>query len=388
MPQEPGSAESATSLPWGQDPPLVGAVEVPEVPDPPIPVGAFDLVRLVGTGGSGLVYEGRHREQGVSVAVKVMMPQGAADDVYRRRFYAEARSVAALDHPHIVSIVDFGAVGPVGAEASSGLLAEGSPFLVMELAAGGALPRLLPLGSFSALRTVLVAVLRALAHAHARGVIHRDIKPGNILVQQSGRSATQLLLADFGIAHLARRRSTEEAGDTQSEVRLWRGKTGTSDISKEQILWASEEKSVVRSSAGTPAYMAPEQIHGDQNNQGPWTDLYAVGCLAYQLATGQTPFHGAGPALRGILKAHLRAPVPPPRFRFPTPPGFESWLREMLRKAPWRRPQRAADALRSSKHPVRAPARLIKHSGQQHNSPVPNNQFEAHHAQQIHHLPQ
>lgn len=352
MKQEPGaveSVESATGLLWGRDPPLPEVGDPSEVLDPPIPLGAFDLHRLVGSGGSGLVYQGRHREQGVPAAVKVMMPRGAADDVYRKRFYAEARSVAALDHRHIVSILDFGAVDAAGAEASAGLLAVGSPYLVMELAAGGSLPRLLPLGSFAALRAVLEAVLLALAHAHARGVIHRDIKPGNILVQRNGRSATQLLVADFGIAHVVRRRADAEAGDTQNEVRLWRGRSGSSDVSREEILWVSGEDSRGRPTAGTPAYMAPEQIHGDQSNQGPWTDLYAVGCLAYQLATGQTPFQSAGPDLREILKAHLRAPVPQPRFRFPTPPRFGAWLQEMLRKAPWRRPQRAADALRALK---------------------------------------
>ncbi|MFH2006988.1 MAG: AAA family ATPase [bacterium] len=305
-----------------------------------IPVSAFDLHRVAGSGGEGEVWLGKHREQGLLVAVKVMKARYARDEVYRARFNEEVRAAAALSHHGIVSILDYGTIDDRAAEQSGGRLVTGCPYLVMERAEGGALSEVLPLHSFSELRSVLTDLLDALAHAHARGVIHRDIKPGNILLRHRNREQPGLLLADFGIAFASVSHATPATTRSRSRMRLWREaedhvqtETGTHP--------ASQAHGVA---AGTPPYMAPEQIHGDLNNQGPWTDLYAVGCLAYKLACGHTPFHAAGHDNQSVFTAHLHAVVPAPKLRFPAPAGFFRWLLRLLAKAPWERFQRAADA--------------------------------------------
>jgi len=169
-------------------------------------------------------------------------------------------------------------------------------------------------GSFpwSAIRNILLSVLDGLAHAHARGILHLDIKPGNILMRSAPGGAVSALLADFGLARSAR-------------------DTGTA--------------AVVR---GTPRYMAPEQFSVNTRMYGPWTDLYAVGCLAVYLSTGHPPFRQRGVA--ALAEAHRSEPVPPMHAAVEVPQNFEPWVRRLLGKQPWERfryPAQAAAALRS-----------------------------------------
>lgn len=275
-------------------------------------LGPFRLLEPLGRGGMGEVYQGLHERQGVPVAVKVIAEERAESEKFRRAFADEVRAVARLDHPGVVAVYDHGLIPEDVAEASEGRLVARTPYFVMELVSGQSLRAVDRVESYAELRVTLLQLLDALAHAHARGVIHRDIKPGNVLLQQSEDGSHRIKLTDFGIAR---------AADDQL-VALPAGSSGT----------------------GTPGYMAPEQIVADMMAQGPWTDLYAVGCLAFRLATGHVPYAMAGDD-SAMLAAHLREPVPELVGGFAIPDGFQAWVERLLDKRPLRRFVRAADAI-------------------------------------------
>jgi len=280
----------------------------------PVPVGPFDvyLHRAAGTGGMATVWSARHRSTTTPVAVKVLHDAQALDDTFLEAFASEVRAVAGLDHPGVVHVLDHGRISASVAEASGDRLAEGSPYLVMEYASGGTLLSVPPEDA-QALIDVLGAVLEALAHAHARGVVHRDIKAGNVLLCGPDDVRPGWKLSDFGLA--------VAVGDDPASGAFGQGVVGT------------------------PSYMAPEQFRGDVRDIGPWTDLYALGCLGWRLITGRTPF-GGGDSGR-LAKAHASRPLPPFAPRFEVPAGLEAWLRRMLRKAPHQRFAGAADARRA-----------------------------------------
>ena len=272
-------------------------------------LGPFELDRVVGRGGMATVWRAEHLGSRTAVAVKVMAPELTRDDAYVEGLLAEVRAVARLRHPGIVPVLDLGVVSDAAAAASGGQLHGGSPWYAMQYVPGGTLHDLPQKLEWSQLRSVLLAVLDALAHSHARGVIHRDLKPPNILVS-TDRGRLQPMLADFGIAR------TTGAGNT------------IADRDKEKV-------------TGTPKYMAPEQIVGDVRDQGPWTDLYALGCIAFQLLAGRPPF--VGQTVYQVLEGHLSRPVPP-LDTTGYPEELDGWIRRMLHKEPGRRFQAAADA--------------------------------------------
>lgn len=256
------------------------------------------------------VWSGVHAAQGVPVAVKIMTGERSREESFRDSFRNEVQAVASLDHPGIVIVFDHGEIGPEAEAASLGLLTLGSPSLAMELADGGTLAGLIAAGmAWGEIRQVLLDLLDALAHAHARGVVHRDLKPNNILVFKNGDGTPRLKLADFGLAQAI------------------------------EMLTRSDSTEVI---CGTPTYMAPEQLRGRWRDYGPWTDLYAVGSLAWTMATGKAPFGGIGL----INTVRMQMEDDPPAFvpREPVPRGFEGWLRRLLQKDPGRRFVRAADA--------------------------------------------
>jgi eukaryotic-like serine/threonine-protein kinase len=278
---------------------------------PSIPLGPFQLDRCIGRGGMAEVWSGVHAAQGVPVAVKVMTGERAREASFRASFRNEVQAVASLDHGGIVIVFDHGEVTPESEEVSRGLLTAGSPALAMELADGGTLGNRFAAGiGWPELRQVLLDLLDALAHAHARGMVHRDLKPNNILLFHDGdRLSTRLKLADFGLAQAVELQTRQDSTE---------------------II------------CGTPSYMAPEQLRGHWRDYGAWTDLYGLGCLGWNLATGRPPFGGAGL----IETIRLQMEEDPPAFvpRMPVPRGFEGWLRRLLQKEPGRRFVRAADA--------------------------------------------
>ncbi len=274
-----------------------------------IELGPFELSHRIGRGAMGEVWRAVHRQQGVAVAVKVITARRARQAASRRAFRNEMRSMATLCHPGIILLFDVGEVSPEADIASRSELVAQSPYLAMELGRGTLVDAAHDIADFDAVRRVLLELLDALAHAHARGVIHRDIKPLNVLAVGPDGAAPTFKLGDFGVAHVLQGpdgRLPREDGST----------------------------------TGTPRYMSPEQVIGDIHDQGPWTDIYALGCVAYWLATGEAPYAGK---MADVLRAHLEVPPPRMRPRLPLPDGFEDIVRRMLAKRPADRYQRAAD---------------------------------------------
>ena len=263
-------------------------------------LGPFALIGVEGQAGMGVVWRAVHTEQQVPVAIKFLTQEGSTDPLYQSCLRNEVRGVAALDHPAIVRVYDYGVVpDSLGVDS----LAEGSPYLVMEFAEGGTLARRSAGLEWNQIYRVLMRLLDALAHAHARGVIHRDIKPDNVLLRSTSGG---VILTDFGLAR---------AGDTGDGVVL---------------------------NAGTPSYMAPEQIRQETQEIGAWTDMYALGCLAWSLVCKRTPFQAD--TVVDLLDAHLTAPLPDLEPTMDVPPGLEGWIGRLLEKSPHHRFVRAADA--------------------------------------------
>ena len=221
----------------------------------------YELQRLLGKGGMGSVYLAREVALDRLVAVKVLPPDVTGDPETRERFRREARTAAKLTHPHIVPLYSFG--------ESEGLL-----WFVMGYVAGETLsaklertPRLDP----EIVRRVLADIADALDHAHGHGIVHRDVKPENILIEDAGGKA---LLADFGVA---------------------RAGTGSTTLTTAGAL------------VGTPLYMSPEQASGERDLDGR-SDIYSLGIVGYRMLAGRTPFEGG--ELRAVLAAHITQPAP------------------------------------------------------------------------------
>ncbi|TDP62969.1 serine/threonine protein kinase [Bradymonas sediminis] len=245
----------------------------------------------------GEVWRAVHRADGLEVGIKVLTSQGAHQEEFVRLFRNEIRAVAALDHPGIVRVLDMNAVDAAAQRSSGGRLSAGSPYLVMELAKRGSLDRYVPNTTWPIIRHVLLKVLDALAHAHARGVVHRDLKPQNLLVGCDADDPLGLKIADFGLAH-----PMDLTGRTGQFEQGW----------------------------GTPHYMAPEQFRGQFRDYGPATDLYALGVVGWELTTGALPFDSDSPVELSALHLHRKLPVYRPRLEVPA--GFEGWLRRLLQK--------------------------------------------------------
>ena len=252
-------------------------------------VGKYRLGELLGEGAVGLVFAARD-EQGMRVALKLLRPELAADRVMVARFEREARLAHDLGTPHVVPILELGRSG-------------GIAFLAMPYYAGGSLAlrlRLLgPLGLDEAV-DLAAQLARGLDALHARGVLHRDVKPSNVLLDGEGTAA----LADFGLARAS--------DSTQLTV-------------EGQLL-------------GTPQYLAPELIEGREATRR--SDVYALGCVLYECLAGAPPFAGRGAAEIGF--AHLTEPPPDPRLRrTELPEGAAQAVLAALEKDPAERPTTA-----------------------------------------------
>ena len=161
-------------------------------------LGPFDLIRQIGKGSMGVVWEGVHREQAYPVAIKVLTSLGTLDERFRMSFSNEVRAVVRLHHPSIIRILEYGDTDGALEAASEGTIVAGSQYYVMELASGGTLPRPKSPLPWVQMRYLLLELLDALAHAHARDVVHRDIKPGNILLMHKGEYS-RVMLTDLAL---------------------------------------------------------------------------------------------------------------------------------------------------------------------------------------------
>jgi tetratricopeptide (TPR) repeat protein len=276
---------------------------------PWLSLGPFDVLEVLGEGSAGVVWRGRHRETRTPVAVKILDPRTPWNERRLESFRTEVEAAARLDHGGVIQVFDHGRL------PSDAPYAPDTPYLVMELASAGAV-RPSTYRDWGSLRALLLQILDALAHAHARGVVHRDLKAGNVLLARADDPRPGLKLSDFGIAHLTAPGSPARGLDRLGARVL-----------------------------GTPSAMAPEQIHGRWRDVGPWTDLYALACLAWAIATGVRPFVGADVA--ETLRLHLQGRPSPFVPRFPAPEGLEAWLRRALAPEPRDRFACAADARRA-----------------------------------------
>jgi eukaryotic-like serine/threonine-protein kinase len=224
--------------------------------------GKYRLDARIGAGGMGEVYRGEHLALRMPVAVKVLHPHRAAEQDVVRRFYREARASAQLNHPNVVRVLDFGNEG------------ETLPYLVMEWLDGQTLQAYVQqfeqMMSLDDVRDVILQILSAFEAAHARGIIHRDVKPENMFVTIDGANRTIKIL-DFGLAHVEISRE-EDVGPT---------------LTKPDAL------------AGTPEYMSPEQCYSLA--VGPESDIYSLGCVLTTLLQGKPPFRGDALSMRLLV---------------------------------------------------------------------------------------
>ncbi|MEZ6197459.1 MAG: serine/threonine-protein kinase [Planctomycetota bacterium] len=280
----------------------------------PTRVGAYRVVEKIGEGGSGIVFRAAAGD-GADVALKVLRTPEASTKALRR-FRRECQILEQLDHPGIVRILDWG-VGEAETAVGSFTL----PYLAMEFIDGRTVPRWIAEDAPTLGERVALAagVADALAHAHAVGVLHRDLKPGNVLVEADGRPR----VLDFGAAVM---RSIEEE---ESGTRL----TGTGQI------------------IGTMAYMAPEQVAGDSSLVDAQTDIYALGALLYEMISGEPPHDLEGLSLLASIR-RIREEDPRPLKK--VAPGCPRSLAALVQRALARRPRDRHADLRALARDLRA----------------------------------
>lgn len=282
-------------------------------------LGNYDVMRRIRVGGMGAVYEGKQRTAfGRRVAIKVILGDYAKDRDMRRRFAREARTVARLHHPHILPLIEFGDAG--------GIL-----YLVMPFIDGGTLTSYLrrSLPDLAEVAAIYQQLLDAVEYAHDEGLIHRDIKSSNVLLELRRSGPPYVYLADFGLVRTLR---SEGLGDT--------GKIGK-PIPLDQV-------------PGTPQYMAPEQTRGIVT---PQTDIYALGVLLYQLLTGELPYND--PDDIRVIQMQMHAPVPAPSDHDASiPTELDAVVRTAMAKRPEERYHTVAELRDAFLAALKGPAAL------------------------------
>jgi hypothetical protein len=258
-------------------------------------VHGYELQRVIGRGGMATVYLARQPGLNRLVALKELGGLRAPDPSYAQRFVREARVVGSLSHPNVVTVHDFFEQDAV-------------PYIAMEYVPGGTLRPHMAAPSLAEMAGVLENVLAGLAHAELHGIVHRDLKPENLMVTSDGH----VKIADFGIA--------KATGALQTGS--FRTETGTT--------------------FGTPAYIAPEQAIGAE--VGPWSDLYSLGVITFEMLVGRTPFYDSETPVAMALR-HVNEDIPTVSDLSPdVDPLVSQWVERMLAKDPSQRTQSASDA--------------------------------------------
>jgi serine/threonine-protein kinase len=287
-------------------------------------IGAYRVTRMIGRGGMGEVYAAEHTLLRREAAIKVLLPELSQNQEIVQRFFNEARAATAIRHPGIVEIYDFG------------WTATGAAFLVMEWLEGETLARRSERGRMHWQTALVIArqIAGALSAAHAKGIVHRDLKPENVFVVRDPEvpGGERIKLLDFGVAKL-------------------------SAASNPGVINQTTTGAVI----GTPTYMAPEQCRGVAVDHR--VDLYALGCVLFELCSGRPPFVGEG--MGDVLAAHIH--VPPPRLsavQVEAPFAVEQLVQRLLAKAPADRVQSAEALIRAiDAISIEPPARAMVSSG-------------------------
>jgi serine/threonine protein kinase len=267
-----------------------------------VTLGGFRLVKKLGEGGMGYVFEAEDPRVKRRVAMKVMKPEVAAKESNRQRFLREAQAAALVEHDHIVPILQVGEENNV-------------PFIVMPFLKGEALDVRLKKSRLETNEIIVIArqTAEGLAVAHEQGLIHRDIKPANIWLEESKSAALRAKILDFGLARL----SGEEGHLTQSGTIM-----------------------------GTPAYMAPEQARGLEVDHR--ADLFSLGCVLYEMTTGKRPFVGRD-TMAILSSLALDIPVEPIKLNPKLPPSLSQLTMQLLEKDAAKRTESARDVAEALK---------------------------------------
>jgi serine/threonine protein kinase len=275
-------------------------------------IGNYELLAPLGQGGMGRVYMARHVVLDRRVAIKVLRAAVATDPSVRARFLTEARAIAAIDHPNVVTIYD------------SGVSEQGAPYLAMELLEGETLSQQLTRGAIDVAiaARIMCDVVEGVSAAHARGVIHRDLKPSNIMLVRGRDGREHAKILDFGVAKIV----DDLGGD---------------DISRVGFV------------VGTPGYMAPEQCRGLAVDERG--DIYSLGVILYRVLTGNAPYRAA--ERHELLRLQVSESPRPPRQLVPTLPiAVEAVVMRCLELRPERRFASALDLLDALRGMLRADA--------------------------------
>jgi serine/threonine-protein kinase len=267
----------------------------------------YTVERLLGQGGMGSVWQGRHLTLGHPVAIKFVHPKLAGSSEARRRFDIEAKASARINSRHAVKVHDHG------------VTSDGHPYIVMEYLEGETLERRVRSGgplSMPEAITIVTQVARALAAAHEAGVVHRDLKPDNIFLArdpEAGKLGYTVKVLDFGIAKLAHEDNAVATGGTQAGALL-----------------------------GTPHYMSPEALTGSSTVE-PTSDVWSLGAVAFYALTGHTPFDGD--VIGEVVLKVCSAPLPvPSKFNASLSRDFDAWFAKACARVPAHRFQSARDA--------------------------------------------
>jgi len=261
--------------------------------------GKYEILHKLGEGGMGAVFKARHVQFGEIWALKVVAERLLQEPGFLQRFRSEALIMRALNHPNDVRVQDYDETE------------DGRPFTVMEYVEGTPMDKLIPAGTqMDTARAVnlVMQVCDGLGAAHKLGIIHRDVKPGNIMVCKDAQGREVAKILDYGVAKVKEQGQLYQAAKTQAGVMI-----------------------------GTPAYMSPEQVKGIPSDQlDGRVDLYAAGIILYELLCGRGPFVEKKPVM--MLMAHAGTPPPDPRqFRKDLPPALSAALLKALEKDPVKR---------------------------------------------------
>lgn len=326
---------------------------------PQVVDGTYAVERRLGSGGMGSVFQVRHLNLGKVFALKLIHPKMLSSQDGLKRFEVEARALGRLDHPAIVRVTDYG----------FDRTGDGAPFLVMEHLVGETLKERLEREGAMAPELalpLLEAVAEGLDFAHRQGILHRDLKPGNVILAESAAGAPQARIVDFGLARFL----GEQAEPAGTRTGGWRAAAAApalrdpvrGDDDNTLALAPEEDGGSLEPPAapatapspptgltqagivvGTAGYMAPEVA--DREATSPASDIYSFGVLAYEVLAGARPFSGS---VMALLRAHVfDAPPPPSKVNPALPPELDAPLLAPLAKDPRRRPQTAGAVVRA-----------------------------------------